>query len=165
VSDIHPAESQIFLDTVLRPYRSLPPKGFAILMAVLGGASVLGGIFWVSRGAWPVVGFFGLDVLLVYIAFRVSYRSARLSERVCLTEKSFTVERVTARGEGRRWQFEPAWLRVVLRETDEDRNELIVASHGRAVTVGSFLAPAERRRLAASLQDALRRWRLWIAGG
>ena len=165
MSDSHPAETRIFLDTVLQPYRSLPPKGFAILMAVLGGASVLGGIFWVSRGAWPVVGFFGLDVLLLYVAFRASYRSARLSERVRLTDKDFTVDRVSLRGERRCWRFEPAWLRVVLRETDEDRNELTVASHGRAVTVGSFLAPAERRRVAAALQDALTRWRAWMAGG
>ena len=165
MSDSHPAETRIFLDTVLQPYRSLPPKGFAILMAVLGGASVLGGIFWVSRGAWPVVGFFGLDVLLVYLAFRASYRSARLSERVRLTETSFTIDRVTLRGERRRWQFEPAWLRVVLRQIDEDRSELVVASHGRTVTVGSFLAPAERQRVAAALQDALARWRAWIAGG
>ena len=164
MSDIHPAEPRIFLDTVLRPYRSLPPKGFAILMGVLGGASLLGGIFWLSRGAWPVVGFFGLDVLLVYIAFRVSYRSARLTERMRLTEESFTLERA-GRGDVRRWQFEPAWLRVVLREAGEDRNELVVASHGHAVTIGSFLAPAERRRVAARLQDALARWRLWIAGG
>jgi uncharacterized membrane protein len=118
----------------------------------------------VSRGAWPVVGFFGLDVALVYLAFRASYRSARQCERVVLTEQDLTVERISVRGERRDWRFEPTWLRVVLEETDEDRNALHLTSHGRSLAVGSFLGPDERRSLADVLKDALARWRAFKRG-
>jgi uncharacterized membrane protein len=158
------ASPRVFLDAVLHPYRSLPPRGFTALMAVLSGLSVIAGLGFVRAGAWPVIGFFGLDVALVYIAFRASYRSARQHECVRLTERSLTVERVSARGERRSWQFEPYWLRVVLEERDET-NSLTLASHGRALTVGSFLAPAERKSFAGVLQAALARWRNFAAGG
>jgi len=154
--------AMVFLDAVLHPHRSLPPKGFAAVMAVLGGASLASSIGFVLHGAWPVCGFFGLDVLLVYVAFRASYRSARQHEWVRLTERDLTVERVSVRGERRRWQFEPFWLRVAFEERDEHTNRLVLASHGRSLVVGAFLAPAERRRFAGTLQGALARWRAFI---
>ena len=151
----------VFFEAVLYPHRSLPPQGFVVLMLVLGAISFAAGVSFVLIGAWPIVGYFGLDVLLVYLAFRASYRSARQHEWVRLTEESLTVERVGLRGERRRWQFQPYWLRVVLEEKDES-NRLILTSHGRQVVVGSFLAPSERKNVAVALRDALARWRRHI---
>lgn len=153
--------SPVFFDAVLYPHRSLPPEGFVVLMLLLSGVSFAAGVSFVLMGAWPIVGYFGLDVLLVYIAFRASYRSARMHEWVRLTEDTLTVERVGRRGERRRWQFQPFWLRVVLEERDET-NRLVLTSHGRELVVGGFLAPAERRNLAAALKEALVRWRRHI---
>ena len=148
----------MFFDAVLYPHRSLPPRGFLVLMLVLGAVSFAAGVSFVLIGAWPIFGYFGLDVLLVYLAFRASYRSARMHEWVRLTEEALTVERVGQRGDRRRWQFQPFWLRVVLEERDET-NRLVLASHGRELVVGGFLAPAERKRLAVALKSALHRWR------
>ena len=153
--------SPIFFDAVLYPHRSLPPRGFLLLMLLLGAVSFAAGVSFVLIGAWPIVGYFGLDVLLVYLAFRASYRSARTHEWVRLTEDTLTVERVGQRGERRRWQFQPFWLRVVLEEHDET-NRLVLTSHGRELVVGGFLGPAERRSLAVALKDALGRWRQHI---
>ena len=153
--------SPVFFDAVLYPHRSLPPQGFLLLMLVLGGVSFAAGVSFVLLGAWPIFGYFGLDVLLVYLAFRASYRSARMHEWVRLTEDALTVERVGRRGERRRWHFQPAWLRVVLEERDET-NRLVLSSHGRELVVGGFLAPAERKNLAVALKDALSRWRRHI---
>ena len=47
---------------------------------------------------------------------------------------------------------------MTLEERDES-NRLILASHGRELVVGGFLAPAERKTLATALKDALHRWR------
>jgi uncharacterized membrane protein len=149
----------VFYDAVLSPHRSLPPRGFAVLMLGLAAVSFCVSLGFVLRGAWPVTPFFGLDVLLVYWAFRINYRHARLREELRLTEDSLTVERVSIYGERRRWQFQPFWLRVTLEEKDEDTNRLVLASHGRALVVGSFLGPAERRGVASALKDALSRWR------
>lgn len=153
------AAPTVFYDAVLRPHRSLPPRGFVVLMLVLAAVSFCVGLAFVLHGAWPVTPFFGLDVALVYAAFRVSYRRARLREELRLTEDRLTVDRVSVRGERKRWQFQPFWLRVRLEEKDEHTNRLVLSSHGRSLVVGSFLGPAERRGVASGLTDALARWR------
>ena len=81
------ANPTVFLDAVLAPHRSLPPAGFLIVMLAFGGLSFVAGILFVLHGAWPVTGFFGLDVGLVYLAFRINYRSARREERIRLVSQ------------------------------------------------------------------------------
>ena len=153
---------RLFFERILLPHRSLPPRGFHVMMLILGLISLAVGIGFVSIGAWPVTGFFGLDVLLVYIAFRLNYRSARRSEILRLAGDAFTVERISVRGLRRTWRFQPYWLRVILEERDPERNRLFVASHGHFLAIGDFLAPAARRELAATIRDALARWRAAI---
>jgi uncharacterized membrane protein len=149
----------VFFERVLWPHRSLPPRGFRALMLGLGLLSLAAGIGFVSVGAWPICGFFGLDVALLYLAFRISYRSARQRETLRLADDQFTVERVGIYGERRQWRFQPFWLRVVLEERPNESNRLLLASHGRSLVISDFLAPPLRRELAASLRDVLARWR------
>jgi uncharacterized membrane protein len=149
----------VFFERVLWPHRSLPRRGFRVLMLLLGLLSLGAGIGFVSVGAWPICGFFGLDVALLYLAFRISYRSARQRETLRLADDQFTVERVGIYGERRQWRFQPFWLRIVLEERPDDSNRLLLASHGRSLMIGDFLAPSLRRELATSLRDVLARWR------
>lgn len=153
------AAPAIFFDRVLQPHRSLPPSSFAIVIVLLGilGFGVSVGFFLL--GAWPVCGFFGLDVALLYLAIGANYRGARLQERLRLTEHSFTIERIGNRGDKSHWNFEPFWLRVILEEQDGDNNRLLVASHGTSLVLGSFLGSAQRRCLAADIKAALACWR------
>jgi uncharacterized membrane protein len=158
-ADLPAPSGRLFFERVLLPHRSLPARGFRILMLVLGLVSLAYGIFFVSIGAWPVFGFFGLDVALVYGAFRLSYRSARRSEILRLAGDAFTVERVSVRGKRRLWRFQPFWLRVILEERPDESNRLFVASHGRTLVIGDFLPAPARRELAATIREALARWR------
>jgi uncharacterized membrane protein len=158
-TDAIPAPSRIFFERVLLPYRSLPPRGFNLLMLVLGAISLAVSVAFVTIGAWPVCGFFGLDVLLVYVAFRLSYRSARQRETLRLAEKEFTVERVGIRGDRRSWSFQPFWLRVVYEEHPDQSNRLSLTSHGQSLAIGTFLPAPVRREVAGSLREALARWR------
>ena len=96
----------VFFERVLWPHRSLPPRGFRLLMLGLGVLSLLVGIIFVAAGAWPVCGFFGLDIALLYLAFRLSYRSARQRETLRLADDRFTVERVDIYGMRRLWHFQ-----------------------------------------------------------
>jgi uncharacterized membrane protein len=150
---------RLFFERVLSPHRSLPPRGFHVLMLALGLISLTAGIGFAAIGAWPVFGFFGLDVALVYLAFRLSYRSARQSETIRLAGDAFTVEQVGVRGERRAWRFQPFWLQVILEERAGDANRLLVASHGRSLVVGNLVTSPARRELAAAIREALRRWR------
>ena len=153
------ADADLLFERVLSPHRSLPPRRFHLLMLGLGLISLAVGIGFVSIGAWPVTGFFGLDVALVYIAFRLNYRSSRCSETLRLAADAFTVERVDIRGERRMWRFQPFWLRVILEERSDESNRLLVGSHGRTLVIGDYVTPAARRELAGLIREALRRWR------
>ena len=150
---------QPFFERVLAPHRSLRERNFHLLMATLGLVSLAAGIGFVSIGAWPVIGFFGIDVALVYLAFRLNYRSARRSEHVRLAGDALTIERVGVRGEHRKWNFQAFWVRVTLEERGDASNRLLIASHGRSLAIADFVPPDTRRELAATLSDVLGRWR------
>jgi uncharacterized membrane protein len=131
---------------------------------VLAGIGFCTGIGFILAGAWPVTGFFGLDVGLLYLAFRLSYRSARQTESLRLTSKTLDVERVNVRGERQHWRLEPAWLRVTLDEGERGRGRLLLSSHGKTLSLGAFLSAEERQRLAGALKAALLRWRDSLRG-
>ena len=149
----------LFFERVLLPHRSLPPRGFHLLMLLLGLVSLAMGVGFLALGAWPVCGFFGLDVAALYLAFRLSYRSARQREVLRLASDDFTVERIGVYGERAMWRFQPFWLRIILEERADDSNRLLLASHGRSLVIGDFLGAPVRRELAHSLRSALARWR------
>jgi uncharacterized membrane protein len=152
-------------DIVLRPHRSLSPVGFAVIMSVLAIWSFIGGlVFWLA-GAWPVIGFFGIDVALVYWAFRASYGQGRAAERLRFADGTLTVWRMDKRGAEERYAFPSYWLRVTLEEDQNGPGQLILSSHGRHLQVGSFLAPDERAELARELSAALLQARTAPAGG
>src|SRR5262245_66677069 len=90
---------------LLTPYRSLSPAGFMILMAVVGLVSFGTGLMFLMMGAWPVFGFFGLDVLLIYVAFRVNYRSGRRYETIDLSHDQLVLTRVHPSGRSERFEF------------------------------------------------------------
>jgi uncharacterized membrane protein len=151
----HGPADPVFFDAVLTPHRSLGPRGFLILMSVLAAISFVSGVVFVSIGAWPVFGFFGLDVLLVYVAFRASYRQARAFETVTLTEAALLIRRVSDRGAEQSFCLEPYWLQVEIAEPAEHGAPLILSSHGKRLSVGAFLTAEERAELARALRAAL----------
>lgn len=146
---------QALLDLALYPHRSLSPRGFTILMAAIAAVSFCAGLAFFLIGAWPIVGFFGLDVALIYWAFKASYRSGRVCEIIRLTPRELTVERVAPTGKSRRWSFQPYWLRVELEERAGRTSRLTLRSHGREFVVGEFLSAEERDEVATALKHAL----------
>ena len=150
-----PADPKIFA-AIITPHRSLGPTGFLILMSCLGILSFVSGVIFVSIGAWPVFGFFGLDVLLVYFAFRANYRSARAYEEVTVTAAELTVRKVSHRGKVQQWTLNPLWVRlerIVHEEFGIER--LFLVSHGRRVAIAGVLSPAEKASFARALTSAL----------
>lgn len=140
---------------VLTPHRSLSPQGFTLLMALVGGVSFVAGMVFLIAGAWPVFAFFGLDVALIYLAFKLNYRAARAYETVDLTPEAFTLTRVDAAGRQKQVGLNPYWARVNLREWPDGRTVLSVVAQGREVIFGRFLTDDERRDLAMALRGAL----------
>ena len=150
-------------DARLMPHRSLSRRGFHLLMASVTVAFALVGLSFWSLGAWPVAGFCGLEVLLIWGAFELNYRSGKAHETVRLDQENLVVTHVDAGGRATVWRFEPSWVRVSLDRPGEEDSTLSLASHGRRLVIGAFLTPKERTEVADALGDALRRWRNALA--
>lgn len=142
-------------NAILQPNTSLSPRGFLVLMAAISLVSFVSGMVFLFAGAWPVLGFFGIDVALIYLAFKANYRWARMYETVRLTRDTLVVERISPSGKVQRWRFQPYWLRVEVESAANHDSRIVLASHGRRLRIGSFLTPDERIEFVAALRSAL----------
>ena len=149
------SDSPVLFDAVLAPNRSLGRAGFLAVMACVVVVSVGLGTYFLLQGAWPVFGFFGLDIALLYLAFRLSYRSGRLRETIRVTADEVVVRRIAPNGRTTEWRFNPYWLRVSLDDPVEHHSQITLTSHGRSLVIGQFLAPEERASLVKALREAL----------
>lgn len=141
---------------VLHPHRSLSPRGFLILMLAIGTVSFAAGLVFLMMGAWPVFGFFGLDVALVYLAFRLNYRSGRIYETLDITPELLQLTRVHPSGKREIFDFNPFWARVrLIADRPDGRTSLKLAAQGREILFAQFLTDDERRDLAAAVSGAL----------
>jgi uncharacterized membrane protein len=152
------AADEPFFCALLTPHRSLGRTGFAILMgALLFGWLATGAIF-LAHGAWPVFGFFGLDVLLVYGAFKLNYRAARAREEVSMSRTSLDIRKVAPSGKAEAHHFNPFWARFqVARHDLIGITDMAVEGQGRSVTIGGFLNPDDRESFATAFSGALAR--------
>lgn len=140
---------------VLYPNRSLGPKGFALMMGLVVLVSILVGVGFALVGAWPVAGFLGLDVLLLYLAFRWNFREQSRADFIRLDDQGLSVRRIMPNGEPRDWRFETAWVQVVL-----EKRRLLLRSHGEELAIGPYLTTPERASLAEALKEAIQTRRL-----
>src|SRR3954447_8075268 len=150
-----PPERAVF-SAVITPHRSLGPEGFRILMALCCAATAIACVPFVALGYWPVSGFFGLDLVGLYLAFRVSYRRARAFEEVVLTPIELMFRQVTWRGQAREWRLNPLWTKLDRDEDDEfGLQKLALVSRGERIVIAGELSPPERETLAEALAKAL----------
>lgn len=125
-------------------------------MGTLGLSSFVTGLFFLSLGAWPVFGFFGLDVLLIYFAFKLNYQSAKAHEEVSVSRIALQIRQVAPSGRAKLHEFNPFWTRFsVSRHAETGITSMLVEGQGKAVKIGSFLNPDDRERFASAFQMAL----------
>jgi len=149
------AEPELF-SALLTPYRSLNRTGFVVLMVFLSLVSFVAGVAFLMMGAWPVFGFFGLDVLVIYWAFKVNFRRAQAREEISMTPSELRVRRISHRGHVVEWVLNPLWVRLdqqVHQEYGVER--LYLVSGGRHFAIGRFLGPDEKASFAKALSAAL----------
>jgi uncharacterized membrane protein len=139
----------VHFSTLLRPHRSLSAEGFKWVMRGAIAANLLIGLPMYLLGAWPVLGFMGLDVWLLYWLFQRSYLDARRSETLTLTDRELIIDRVAPDGEREQHRLDAYWLRV------EQGERLVLVSRGNRVVVGRFLSPGEREAVGEQLKAAL----------
>ena len=141
---------------LLTPHRSLNKTGFLLLMAFISVVSFIAGLVFLSMGAWPVFGFFGIDVLAIYWAFKLNFHRAAAYEEISVSPSALHVRRVTHLGAVSEWTFNPLWVRLDV-ETDEEFGvqRLSLVSRGRSLSIGSFLGADEKYSFSKALSSAL----------
>lgn len=150
-----PTDQTIYFDAVLTPNRSLSPRAFTVVMAVVGGMSFIAGLSFVSLGAFPVIGFFGLDALAIWLAFRWSFRSLKQETRVRVTAEQIDLVHAQPGKPPREASLPTAFTRVSLDFPERRPSELRLAHGGKAWIIGRFLTPAERKSLKSALETAI----------
>jgi uncharacterized membrane protein len=142
---------------LLTPHRSLNRTRFLVLMAFICAISFAAGMVFLLMGAWPVFGFFGLDALAIWWAFRINFRRAQgAREEITVTHSELRVRRVSHRGHVAEWVLNPLWVRLDQTGDEEFGIErLYLVSRGRRLSIGSFLGPEEKASFAKALLAAL----------
>ena len=148
-------ENVVLYSAVIRPHRSAGRPLARVLAGMVAMVLMVVSVVLVIAGAWPILPFFGLEVVLLYAALRFNQRTGNALEAINLTRRACTVRRVDHWGNQSAFTFQPSWLQVDLREMPGEDNRLVLRAHGRTVTIASFLQPHERRELALSLRHEL----------
>jgi uncharacterized membrane protein len=149
------AQPKLF-SALLTPHRSLSRSGFLVLMAFLTIVSFAAGLAFLLMGAWPVFGFFGLDILVVYWAFRINFHHAKASEEISVTPSELRVRRVSHRGHVVEWVLNPLWVQLDQKiHAEFGIEKLYLVSRGRRISVASFLGADEKASFAKALTAAL----------
>jgi uncharacterized membrane protein len=136
--------SDVLLDTVLRPAPPLSPRAAGTILAIVAGINALFALYFISRGAWPILPFMGLDVALLAWAFRAARKAAQREEHILLTPALLSIKRRPIESET---ALNPYWVRV--------DDKLTLWSHGKGVRIGTFLPVPERETFAERLKAAL----------
>ena len=145
-----------FFKALLVPYRSLGRTGFYVLMGSMVAAWVFVVMVFYSMGAWPIIGFFGLDVAALYLAFRINYRAANVREEIALSRTSLNIRKVPPSGRVEEHSVNPLWTRFTVRRGPENMiTDMSIEARGMRISIGSFLNPDDRESFASAFGQAL----------
>lgn len=146
----------IYMDAVLKPNRSLSTNGFRVVMLSLAAMSFAAGLVFWSIGAWPVIGFFGLDIVLLYLAFKVNFKAGRREcETIKVSAAQIAISKTCQRGKVGWWRVSPSFARVIIDEVNEYETHVTLAAGGAQLPLATCLSPPERLAFAEALKSAL----------
>lgn len=155
-SAARPSSDRPIFQALLTPYRSLGRRGFTVMMSFFCLVSLVTGALFLMNGAWPVVGFFGLDVLIVWWAFSASYRSAKAREEVLVTRTDCAILKTSPKGDVQEAHHNPFFARFSVNRHEEiGITRMSVDSKNVSTEIGSFLNPDDKHSFAEAFQEAL----------
>lgn len=150
------APDSILFEVVSTPPSSFSPGGYRVLAGLLCVAAALPAILFTVMGAWPVLGFLGIEVPLVLLLVARQARGARrVREALVLTPTGLTVTRTDHRGRQQAMRLDPYWARV----EQDGAGRLMLVQRSRRVRIGQHLGEMELEGYAAAIRAALNRYR------
>jgi uncharacterized membrane protein len=145
----------------LTPHRSLTPTGKRVVIGLVAALALVPGLVFYGAGAWPVVGFMGLDVLGIWAALTISMRGGKAYEVITLWPTALELKKIDAKGGEEVLNFAPKAVRFLV---DRDYNERVTAlwlkADTRKVPLGAFLSTDEKLSLSKVFGTALRKARV-----
>lgn len=155
----YPSSKVVYLDAMLRPNQSLSRSAFVVVMGLVVMINLFSAVAFLSAGALPIVGFMGLDILAVFLGFKICFRDQKQWTRVRVTAENLRVDHVNKKGEASNVELPTAFARVELKKPYTPNSWLTLANRGEAYVIGRFLTIDERKSLAEAISDALLRAR------
>ena len=151
-NDFDPEAQPELFSALLTPHRSLNRTGFLVVMTFVSVVSFAAGLAFLLMGAWPVLGFFGLDVIAIYWAFRINFRRARASEEILVTPSELRLRRINHRGHVMEFVLNPLWVQLDRKTHAEYGIEkLYLVSKGRRIAIAGFLKSRRKGKLCQCL--------------
>jgi uncharacterized membrane protein len=140
-------------DFTARRNNSLSSSGRRLVFGFMLVVSLgIAAVFSLALGAWPIMPFAGLEMMVLYFAFRYMDRHAADYERITVRGGSIAVE-VREGTQVNRLELSRYWARIVC---DRDPARLALRSHGREIEVGRHLCEEQRLAMARELSRELR---------
>ena len=148
------------------PHRSLSKRGFAIVMLVLGSLAFTIGLGFFLLGAWPVVGFLGLEFFVVWLVFKLNYHAAKKNQSVTVTGTEVQINTTYPNGAKESVSYPTAWVKIKVTPQGSPtiksryQQKITASSHGQSTIIADFIHPAETTHLARHINDMVDRARV-----
>ena len=142
------------------PHRSLSPRGFAVLLSALCAIAFVAGLTFFIIGAWPVIGFLGLEFGVLYFAFKYNYRAAKAYEQLLIHKKGIEIVRINPKGVKQQTNLGSLWLKAEIQKSSRRRKILGLRLHSEFHEIGAFLPPAEKNQLKDLINQRIEEARL-----
>ncbi|MBF5040264.1 MULTISPECIES: DUF2244 domain-containing protein [unclassified Methylophilus] len=140
---------------VTRPNASASSESVLKLLLSLGVFSGLIAMAFLHIGAWMVLPFAGLELVLVVLAFVVVLRHSGDYEKITFVEDHIEIEQ-SVLGKIKHVRFQRYWTRITLREGENGKTSLWIGSHNQEVEFGrDTMDDAQREALASHLKRIL----------
>jgi uncharacterized membrane protein len=154
-SDLLASPGPVLKDWTMKRNCSVSPRQFMCFYASLAVVSITIAVLQLINGAWLVLPFTGIELLVVGGAFAIYARHAVDYERIRLYPNRLVIEQVSA-DKLSQFEFDPRWVRVEPGATPRDPVRLV--SRGQSVAVGLHLPQYRRAQFAREL-------RVWLTRG
>ena len=129
---------------LLTPNRSFSWAATAVLFGLLGLWVLAIGIFSLTHKTWPILGFAGLELAGLAVAFLAHSHKSRMFEEVVLTTETVHWTRHLPSGAVQRWQAPLAWTQLETDAPTNTRSPLVFSYAGNSLEFGTFLNPEDR---------------------
>jgi len=134
-----------------RRNNSLSPADRILAFGFIALVSLAIATAFACLGAWPILPFAGIEVVILIAAYRWIERHERDYERLTLEGDRLLIEIGETR-QVRRYEFNRWWAQVVC---ERNGSRLALRSHGREIEFGRYLTDEQRQSFAGALKRQL----------